>query len=182
MSGSHGWMLVLGIVVGNVSGYLYAGNKSIDTDQLASIIRSELRVITSHQSTSQFSSDTSTFHDTQPLFTDGEKERFMDELKETFRDVAQEIVHHENSMRQNTVASEITPSHLNEEQIQAAINESQELLTGAIARGSWSSEDAQNYDAALQNLSGDELAAAYRKLSVAINNGELTPDPDSVVH
>jgi hypothetical protein len=184
MSKLQGWMLmlVLGIVVGNISGYLLADKKSIDTDQLASVIRNELQVNMNRQSTSHYSSDTPKFNDTQQLFTDGEKERFINELKETFRDVAEEIVSNQTSMQHNTAVSDNTYSSLDQEQIQAAVYESQNVLTGAIARGNWSSEDSQNYDAAIQNLSGNELTEAYRQLSVAINNGELTPDPDSVIH
>lgn len=182
MSKSQGWIFVLGIVVGHISGYLTADNKSMDTDQLTSIIRTELQDTMSRQPTSQFFSETPITNETKVLFTDDGKQRFINDLKESLRDAVQEIVREEVSSQRSTVALEDSNIRPNQEQTQAAVIESQELLTSAIARGSWTSEDIQNYDNALQKLSGNELADAYRQLSAAINNGEISPDSDSVVH
>ena len=180
MSKSQGWMLLTGIIVGNLSGYFIAANQSIDKEQLTSIIRTELQVISSRQSTSQLSSITPSHNNQQTSLSFDDRQYFINELKQNFREIAEEIINKAPSTPPTTALNNIE-SQPDQEQIQSALIESQDVLTGAMARGRWSYEDNHNYTTALQNLSGDELTDAYRKLSIAINNGDITPDPESVV-
>jgi hypothetical protein len=62
----------------------------------------------------------------------------------------------------------------------AAASEAQSVLEGAIAKRSWTEQDADAMRDVFPNLSGDQQAEFLRQYSVAVNQGRLTPQTERV--
>ena len=103
-----------------------------------------------------------------------------EELNTSLRELLQEELAFGLSQLQlnNEHATTETLSYQEDDIMRTSTEQADAVLGAAIDQGVWDQSAMQAYSEALNNLSGDAQAEAHRKLSVAINNGdiELTED------
>lgn len=182
MFGNQSMGVVLGAVFGAIMGYLFASDKVVDEQRIASIIRAELRAVGTEQAAPRlhavsqekgWSPQTTESVDSVGLGGVGTQAR-LDELKAGQEALIAAIRDIEQRLGQQPGVEQSAEAGY---EVENARYEAEAFLGDAIASGRWSSADAQRYYGLLQKLPSAERIAGLKKLSVAINNGRIHPEP-----
>lgn len=175
MRRNSGFWLLVGIIGGGIFGYLFAGDKAVDEQRLASIIRAELRTLNNDRS---YSGAQEVEWSAQSTGAGGsvdlgglEFQRTLEELKNGQAELTAALRDIERRLGLDTEvkgAEDLGGT-------QNARYEAQTLLSNAVATGSWTAADEQRFYGVVKKLPPGERIEAIKKLSVAINTGQIKP-------
>jgi len=190
MKATYSVFFIVGIAVGGVLGYTTASISSKDLQSNLSILQAELKSFSSQYATSRqiFNKGLYTDHPGRSLLHGTwDEQRWLSEIKsivdQAVSSYLQDALIYEDPCRlayiqsssgqQSSVTNKEAGPTVDESFLQESVAITEEVLAAAIDRGVWTQDDASAYRNAILKLPGENIHEANRRLSVAINNGDI---------
>jgi len=95
------------------------------------------------------------------------------------RVVREELAARGSATADSKAAAQLESAPVTAQQV-AAASQAQSVLEGAIARRTWTDQDADAMRAVFSDLNGEQQSELLRQYSVAVNQGRLTPQTERV--